>query len=485
MLVVSACSSVEETTEPVNLLYILTDEMRYDTSEPYGNLQIKTPHLNQLGTEALVFERAYVSQPVCSPARSTILTGLYPHVTGVTTNNIPLSDSLKVLPGYLSEEYVSSYIGKWHLGKELDVRNGFDERISTEDGYTSADTTIFSDYHHWLLDRGYQPDNKKAKIFSRGFCNRLPYEHTKSKYTELKALEFIDNNKDKPFALYLSFLEPHTPNFGPFDDLHDPESIVLDSTYGEYVPKSEPLRHQLIRNHQNKPKDVDFLKREMAKYWGLVHQVDLSVGVLVNRLRELGLYDNTIIVFTSEHGKMMGKFGLDPKRVMYDESARVPLFLKMPQQKEAQKIAYPVSQIDLVPTILDLMGKSDKAGHLHGKSLVPYLDKSYAGNVFIQWHPNSNQDFRYPNCPEPNEEDVCHLAKQQKIRTIVTPNGWKLCQAVDEDDLSQLFALQEDSEEINNLYYRDNHRHVRDSLRLLISDWQFKVRDPHLVQNAF
>ncbi|MDV7402680.1 sulfatase-like hydrolase/transferase, partial [Arthrospira platensis SPKY1] len=101
----------------------------------YGNDLIQTPHLNQLGQEALVFEKTYVTQPVCSPARSSIMTGHYPHKTTVMTNNIPLPDSIPVFPAFFPDEaYVSAYIGKWHLGPELDLRTGFDERISTEDG---------------------------------------------------------------------------------------------------------------------------------------------------------------------------------------------------------------------------------------------------------------------------------------------------------------------------------------------------------------
>lgn len=178
----SRCTPAEEAQRSYNLLFILTDEQRYDTSLPYGNELVKTPHLNQLGKEALVFEKTYVTQPVCSPARSSILTGYYPHQTTVTTNNIPLPDSISVLPAlFPDEDYVSAYVGKWHLGAELDARSGFDERISTEDGYTSDDTTRTSDYHQWLLEKGYEPDVKEWNLFSRDFCNRLPYEHTTPK----------------------------------------------------------------------------------------------------------------------------------------------------------------------------------------------------------------------------------------------------------------------------------------------------------------
>ncbi|MEQ8705174.1 MAG: sulfatase-like hydrolase/transferase [Phaeodactylibacter sp.] len=471
-----SCSPEEQKPDQYNLLFILTDEHRFDTSLPYGNPQIKTPNLNALGQEAVVFEKAYVTQPVCSPARSTILTGHYPHYSTVTANNIPLPDSVPVLPALLPDTFVTSYIGKWHLGSELDVRAGFDERISTEDGYTATDTTRYSDYHQWLLKKGYQPDVELWGTFSRGFCNRLPLEHTKSKYMEGKALEFLEKNQDKPFALYLSFLEPHTPNFGPFDDLHDPSAILLDSTYGDFVPEDESLQYQLKRKPNKEGLEKEKLQEEMAKYWGLVHQVDLSVGAIVAKLKELGLYDNTIIVYTSEHGKMMGKFGLTGKSVLYDPAARVPFFLKVPGV-EAKKITYPVSQIDLVPTLLAAMSQ-EIPPKLPGKSLLPYLDQDHAGNVFVEWHSSyrgvKNQIER---CPDGVDEADCLRAAQQMIRTIITPDGYKMCQSVRDSDLSQLFNLNDDPGEVHNLYYKKAYQAKRDSLRKLIIDWQRRVHD--------
>ncbi len=476
LMLLLSCAPKKEKAGQYNLLFILTDEHRFDTSLPYGNPQIQTPNLNALGKEAVVFEKAYVTQPVCSPARSTILTGHYPHYTTVTANNIPLPDSVPVLPALLPDTFVTSYIGKWHLGSELDVRAGFDERISTEDGYTATDTTRYSDYHQWLLEKGYLPDVELWGTFSRGFCNRLPLEHTKSKYMEGKALEFLEKNQDKPFALYPSFLEPHTPNFGPFDDLHDPSAIVLDSTYGDFVPEDEPLRYQLKRKAGKEKLEKEILQEEMAKYWGLVHQVDLSVGAIVAKLKELGIYDNTIIVYTSEHGKMMGKFGLTGKSVLYDPAARVPFFLRVPGV-EAKKITYPVSQIDLVPTLLEAMSQ-EIPPKLPGKSLLPYLDQDHAGNVFIEWHSSyrgiKNQIER---CPDGVDEADCLRAAQQMIRTIITPDGYKMCQSVGNSDLSQLFNLNNDPGEVHNLYYKEAYQAKKDSLLKLIIDWQRRVHD--------
>lgn len=457
-----------------NLIFILTDEQRYDTSAPYGNEQIKTPNLNKLGQEGIVFINAYVTQPHCSPARSTILTGLYPHTTGVTTNNIPLDEELQTLPELVDDPaYATAYIGKWHLGKELEPWQGFQTRISTEDGYTDDDTTRFSDYHDWLLDKGYKPDSKSSKTFSRGFAARLPYAHTKSKFMEEQALDYIETHKENPFILYLSFLEPHTPNTGPFNDLHDPATITLDDTYGMPLTDDAPLREHIIAA-ESENLDKEALKVEMAKYWGLVHQVDLSVGAIREKLNALDLEENTIIVFTSEHGKMMGKFNLDPKRLMYEPSSRVPWMMYVPAMQQ-HVITQPVSHIDLVPTLLELMGK-DRPAHLQGKSLLPLISGEETTNapVFIEWNPFQTRHYDKPDSLTDERFDEVIF---QRIRTVVTQDGWKLNWSEKDMDQSQLFNLKDDPMELHNLYDAEKYQEKVQTLKEWIKTWQQETGD--------
>lgn len=473
-----------------NLVFILTDEQRYDTSIHYGNEKIITPNLNQLGYESVVFERAYVTQPVCSPNRSSIMTGLFPHQTGVTMNKIPLDERIDTFPELLGDDtYQTSYIGKWHLGKEIDPSHGFKQKISIEDRYhhqediaANVEGIRYSDYHQWLLDLGYEPDNGRKKTFSRDFCADLPHEHTKSSFVEKKAVEFLEDNKDNPFILYLGFLEPHTPVNGPFNDLHNISDIKLDQTYGAFVPEKEPLRNKLIRINEtyrniktSENNQMELLREEMKRYWGLVHQVDLSVGKIMNKLKSLGLDKNTIVVFTSEHGRMMGKFGIAPKRFMYDASSRIPLMIKAPGY-DPKKVSYPVSQIDVVPTLLELFGKTIPSS-LPGKNLFNFK----SSDVFIEW----NTDFsaagkptngkKYDECPV-NKKD-CNKAMLQNIRTVVTQYGLKLSISARDFDLSELYDLKNDPLEINNLFYEPKYRDTVSILKKRILDWQKRVND--------
>ena len=146
-----------------NLLFIFTDQQRYDTLACYGNDWIETPNLNKLADRSFVFERAYVTQPICTPARSSIMTGLYPHTNGCIELNVPLRQETPTIAEMVSPEYHCGYYGKWHLGDEIIAQHGFSDWVSIEDYYRRYYSKPeylgqFSDYHHYLVENGYAPD---------------------------------------------------------------------------------------------------------------------------------------------------------------------------------------------------------------------------------------------------------------------------------------------------------------------------------------
>jgi arylsulfatase A-like enzyme len=230
---ISACGNVQQKeAQKMNLLFIWTDQQRFDTMKAYGNEKIKTPNLNKLAEESIVFKRTYVTQPVCTPARSSVMTGLYPHTSGCTENNIPLKKETKTLPELISDpDYQTAYMGKWHLGDEHFVQHGFDEWVSMEDGYNrhfspGRDKDSRSAYHHWLVEKGVKPDQDNNR-FSRNFASNLPIELGKPKFLEEKAIEFMEKNKDNPFILYINFLEPHSPFSSTLNEYHDLEDLII------------------------------------------------------------------------------------------------------------------------------------------------------------------------------------------------------------------------------------------------------------------
>ena len=486
VLAAKGCTSLARTAQrrdKPNLLFLWTDEQRADTMAAYGNKHIHTPNLNKLGRESVIFERAYVTQPVCTPNRSAVMTGLWPHTTGCIKNNIPLPADVPCLPELLNDpDYHTAYMGKWHLGDEIFAQHGFREWVAIEDGYAryyseKRDRNQRSDYHHFLIEQGYQPDS--GGKFSRSFAARRPIGHCKPKFLEMNACDFLRRHRNEPFILYINFLEPHMPFFGPLDNEHDPNEVQLPANFADPLEENEPLRYRLIREYcrakyGDKEEDIRGL---ITRYWGLVAQVDRSVGAILRTLEDLDLADNTIVVYTSDHGDMMGSHHMVEKSVMYEEAARIPWLMRIPQLKGGGcTITKPVSQIDMIPTLLDLFGV-DCGRSFPGQSLVPLIQGKAVRQkeVFVEWNPNSGALKVKKGGTKLASKTVLKNIENEHSRAVVSPDGWKLC--LSDVDKSQLFNLHDDPGETVNLFDSDLHKDIILKLTKKIHRWQNQVED--------
>ncbi len=483
-----------------NLLFLYTDEQAHETMRAYGNDLIETPNLDRLADESLVFEKAYVTQPVCTPSRSSILTGLYPHSSGCLRNNQPLPEDTPCLPE-LSDfsAYRTAHMGKWHLGDEVFAQHGFDEWESIEDGYRgyyrpSRDRDRHCSYWHWLVERGIEPPQSQDgfNAFPRGFAARLPEEHSKPAFLAERASQFIREAGEDPFILYVNFLEPHMPFFGPRDSQYDPADVPLPDNFDAPPGPEAPLKLRLLHEHWREVgisgislDSEDGWRRLIANYWGLCSLVDTHVGRILRALEESGQADNTIVVYTSDHGDMMGSHRLVAKTVMYEESARVPLLLHVPWlERPAGRITSPVSQVDLVPTLLELMGHavpSDLQGsswrpNLHDPSTFPERD------VVIEWNGPDNGAVgrRKRQLPEHLEHltdyDEAWEAITAQVRTIVTPTGWKFNYSPLGEH--ELYNLHEDPGETKNLIGDPAVEELVADLYERLLQWQEETGDP-------
>ena len=339
-------------TKRPNLLFIFTDQQRFDTMACYGNDWIETPNLNGLADESFVFERAYVTQPICTPARSSILTGLYPHTNGCTALNIPLKPETLTIAEMVSDDYRRAYYGKWHLGDEIFAQHGFTDWVSVEDLYRRYYSkpeylAAFSSYHHYLIEQGYSPDVEREgeMVFGRLATTQLPEEHVKARFLGREAARFIREHGDDPFVLYVAFFEPHNPYTGPLDDLYDPETLPVGPHFRQKPAANASLLHRMQADHYmggGSHEGLDLsteagCRQLRAQYMANVTLVDRGLGDILQALEESGQADNTIVVYTSEHGDMMGDHGLFEKSVLYEESARVPLLMRVPWLSKEQR----------------------------------------------------------------------------------------------------------------------------------------------------
>ena len=486
-----------------NLLFLWTDEQRPDTMAVYGNTKIHAPNLNKFTEECVVFKNAYDAQPVCTPARTCVMTGLWPHQSGMVKNNLILSKDIPCVPEIINDpDYRTAYMGKWHLGDELYPQHGFQEWASIEDIYTSGftpgrDKNDRSDFHHYLLERGQKPGDDGK--FSRDFVSKLPLELSKPKFLEGKACDFLRRHRDEPFMLYVNFLEPHMPYYGPLNAEHDPGQVNYPANFEYPLPDDEPAKYRRMQEAFRKKecKDEESLRAAIARYWGLVTEVDLSVGAILKTLDDLGLADNTLVVYTSDHGDMMGSHGLMAKSVMYQEAIRVPWMMRVPWMGRKQVVVdQPVSHIDLVPTVLDLMGHAPEE-RLSGRSLVPLIQggQPAEGHVFVEW--NVGDTAKAPKAVGEGKKNAAADTKKKnkakaaegegeseggdgksgnpRFRAVIAPDGWKL--SLSDSDKNQLFNLSKDPGELQNLFGKKEYEDVQRRLTEKIHQWQEKVKD--------
>ncbi len=257
--------------------------------------------------------------------------------------------------------------------------------------------------------------------------------------------------------------------------MYDPAELTVGPAFLTREDETKPLRNRILQEQYGYNTEEEY-RDMLARYLGNVSLVDYYVGEILDTLRTCGIDDNTIIVFTSDHGEMMGDHSLRGKTVMYGQAVKVPLLLRVPEWGCEQRfVDQPVSQVDLVPTLLELMGCSAPE-HLEGYSLVPFLTGQgplQEEDVFIEWQgPDGYQYMQDAPWPK-NEQDKAGLAL---ARTVVTPEGWKL--TLRRDDLSELYNLPDDPNEMNNLYGQPQSREIEEELTAKIRAWQKRTADP-------
>jgi arylsulfatase A-like enzyme len=375
-------------------------------------------------------------------------------------------------------DYRAAYIGKWHLGEEGPAGRGFDEWISTDD---------HGDYTNFLISNGITPDKQNGR-FSELAISDLPGELSRPKFLEERACGFIEKHRRDPFILVVGFVEPHSPYNGPLNDEHPLDQVDLDVT--ATLPETEdiPLRYRLMREWQQAEAilDRERLPTQMffgvtpeeyrsikQRYLGLVTLVDQSIGGVLACLERCDLTDDTIVVHTSDHGDSLGAHHLFGKETMFEEAARVPLLIRFPGQTRAKPISHPISHIDFVPTLLDLLGQPNHP-QCAGKSLLPVINEQPAlpENVFLEWAPNRTKIKKGTKLAR---RRMIKRAVEESTRTIVTSDGWKLC--LRDKDLNELYNLNDDPSETRNLYRDRQYASVISRLAGDIHRWQESVHD--------
>lgn len=348
-----------------NILLIVADQHRFDCAGFAGNSQIQTPHLDAIARDGTVFESCFCPAPLCTPSRYSLLTGLYPHQHGATNNHSTIFGGLDTFATVLQRAgYRTAAVGKMHLTPTyLDV--GFNSMLLAEQ---DGDGRFDDDYHLYLREQGLcdrldlidqrrQYRDQAPREYWRNFGalpSDLPEEHHSTSWIGRHALEAIERWGDEGELLMVSFIKPHHPFDppAPWSEIYDPQTLELLSGWSDALSDRDALLSPGY--FSNCDLDEATLRRVMALYYGSISHLDHWIGELTARLREKGLYDDTLVVYLSDHGEFLGFHHLLLKgNWMYDPLVKVPLVVKWPGSVQAAERCDDLcSTLDVAPTIL-------------------------------------------------------------------------------------------------------------------------------------
>ena len=433
-----------------NVLFIAVDDMRPELG-CYGNTIVKTPNIDRIAARGMVFNHAYCQQAVCSPSRSSLLTGRRPDATKVwdleTHFRVALPDAIALPQHFKENGYYCSALSKiYHHGFE-DGRSwnaphwypkGYAVDVDPAD-WTKRTTTRHEVDVSEYSAKATGPDNDKPLQNKKGKGKAGPAFEVSPKSddelpdgaTAAEAVKRIHSLKQKgePFFLAVGFIKPHLPFVSPkkYWDLYDPDKIPLPAI--DHLPEGCPEfaghNNSELHNYIGVPKEnpipADFAKTLRHGYYAAISFTDHNIGRLLDALEAEGLADNTIIVLWGDHGWQLGEHGLWHKHTNFEIATRAPLLISVPQQKTAgQKCEAPVEFLDVYPTLADVCGLSIPAG-LDGKSLKPYLENAKAPmqKVAISQYPRGTPEGQVMGYSIRDEHYRCTFWRQRTGDKIV------------------------------------------------------------------
>lgn len=446
---VNQCVRSEQPAGPrkPNVLVLVADDMRPDTIHAIGNPQVQTPVLDRLVRAGTVFRQATCAYPLCVPSRAEILSGRTSFKNGfVSTGNLakegpPLWPDMMRRGGYRT-----IYVGKWHTLGRPSTR-GYDETVGLyAGGGGKLDPPprdhagrVVTGYSGWV----FQTDDGKTKFPHLG----IGLTPTTSTHIADFTIEAIKRKHDQPFFLHVNFPAPHDPRLFPpgFEKTYPPEKITLPRNFRA----EHPFDHGNLKGRDEVllayPRWPDEVKAELAAYYAVISHLDQQIGRIFQALEDSGLADNTLVIFTADHGLAIGSHGLVGKQNMYAHTIQVPLIFRGPGIPKNQSRSAGCYLRDLYPTVCELAGITTPP-ELDGKSLVPLL--------------RGARDSLYPFLTG-YFRDSQRMIRQGPWQYVIYPEAKR----------EQLFNLEADPDELHDLSTEVAQANRRQELRHLLRRW--------------
>ena len=347
-------------TKP-NILFVMTDQQRSDTIRALGNREIRSPVLDTLVQSGTAFTNCYSPSPVCVAARSATITGVPPHLNGCTSNNESPLGMQSIMQVLQAAGYRTHGIGKMHFNPQAHAMWGFDSRDISEEGARLQSSR--NDFHDYLAENGFghvlEPQGLRSEMYYIPQPSQLPAEHHHTTWVADRAIDFLrQRDGQQPFFLWASFIKPHPPFESP---------VPWNKLYRAAVmlpPRRPEGFEQLLtwwNHHQNRYKyrdkgyDEMLLRTMKAMYYACISFIDYNLGRILEALGDE--IENTLILYTSDHGEMLGDYGSFGKRTMLNPAVKIPLIMRAPNAANpGQRIDTPVSLLDVFPTFAAAAG---------------------------------------------------------------------------------------------------------------------------------
>lgn len=426
-----------------NVLFIMSDQHNARALGCYGNSEISTPNMDRLAAEGVLFENTFCQTGQCVPSRYSIFTGRYARTHGTYSNGLTQNPEEKTVAELFGEAgYVTGTIGKHHMVmNEVTGNHGFDVVSSPSAALTAEGTFLPYDEVH----------PGRALVGETALNND---EHRAGQIAE-QSLQFIRANKDKRFVLWCSFYGPHTPicPSAPWSRQYDPDKLTLPPNL-HVIDEQMPSADNLLAKSGKFSQDY-YHSATLAYYYGLVSQIDYNIGRVLDELDALGLSDNTVVVYTADHGEMMAEHGAWTKGgTGYDAQIRVPLIIRWPgfftKGKRTNEL---VCSIDLLPTLLEAAGLATP-NNIQGLSLVPLVQGKIS-----RW-----RDYAFSELGS-STQNTCIMTRSKTHKYVLfRTNG--------QTEHEQLFDLVQDPWEMQNVVADENYSDVLAKLRSALAQWE-------------
>ncbi len=458
-------------TVPPDILLIMADQLIPMLTGAYGHPVVQTPNLNALVARGVRFDAAYSPSPLCAPARACLMSGTYTSTNRVYDNSAPFASDIPTIAHYLTNQgYDCVLSGKMHF-VGADQLHGFRCRLTTD--IYAEEFGMLQNRAPWVFTRDpstFDPQAGRGRhaqnyVGSNVHVGRWHHHLAYDEETHFRAVEYLRArgavrrlgrpDGAQPFFLCVSYHHPHDPFWPPQDlwDLYEGAPIDVPELPDNLEATYSAMDRWLNSNHgvryfAAELRDPASLRRVRRAYYAMVTYIDRKVGELLHTLQEHGLWENTLIIFTSDHGDMLCEKGMVQKRVLYEFSARVPLVMRFPNDRYAGTVVRePANLVDLLPTLLDIAGVEVGVRQpVDGQSLMGLIDGSDRATrtTFSEEHV---EDVAVP----------CFMVRRGRFKYIHI-------HGVDR----QLFDLEADPGEWHNLAGQPEYRDVEDELRVAI-----------------